>query len=81
MMRLYKQLGTLTVVLALLLSIVSWATYSLWIEYRAYRSYAQTELTALNERVLDAQVRLIEMKSACNALLPVHPDSGNDFSR
>lgn len=81
MMKRSKIDSIVIITLACALSGLSWYTHSLYIAYAEYRDYAHTELNLLNDRVLDAQVRLIEMKSACNALLPVHPDSGNDFSR
>ena len=54
--------------------------HSLSAEYDEYRAYAELEVEYLSERIMDTDVKLIEMKNACNALLPVQPDAGNDQS-
>ena len=54
--------------------------HSLSTEYAEYREYAEAEVSALGDRIMDTDVKLIEMKNTCNALLPVQPDAGNDQS-
>jgi hypothetical protein len=61
--------------------ILSWGIYSLYIEYREYRNVAETELSDMNTRIMDAQVNLIELRNSCNVITPVYPDAGNDHSR
>ena len=75
-----KTLRPVVLILSVTLLILAWGTYSLYIDYREYRNVAETELTDVSERIMDAQVKLIEMKNTCNALLPVYPDAGNDKS-